>query len=427
MKKILQYILRIMARLLIWRYKPIVIGITGSIGKTTTKDAIADVLSIKYRVRKSKKNYNNEIGLPLAIFGEQSPGKSFIGWMCVGFSWVRQIIFDAHHPEVLVLEMGVDRPGDMEYLLSIVQPAIGVITGVFSSHLEYFGNIRSIAREKGKLIHMLSKNGVAVLNADNSYTVSMLKKTKARTITYGFDKKSNMRGFNEVLEKSADNIEGIRFKIEFEGKVLPVRLKNIIAYHHVYAVLAAFSVASVLKINMVEAVQKMESFTLPKGRFQFISGVNGTRIIDDTYNASPASTVAALEAFEQFSGKKYLVLGDMLELGSEEETGHRSLAEIIIRMKADGVFLVGNRMFFLASELDKKKYPKAHVHLFQDPEQAAKLLLPRLRLGDLILIKGSQGMRMEKAVKILMRDPLIAEKVLCRQDVKWRSIPFALP
>ncbi|MCK4554802.1 hypothetical protein KAU19_07680, partial [Candidatus Parcubacteria bacterium] len=197
MKKIIQLKLKILAKLILAKYKPDVIGITGSVGKTSTKEAIYTVLASKFKVRRNIKNYNNEIGLPLTIIGADSPGRSIIGWYIVFLKALKLILFkDKDYPKILVLEMGVDRPGDMKYLNNIVKCKVGVITSIGPVHLEFFGTINNIQKEKGGLIKNLTKSSWAVLNYDDEKVRQTGNNTEAQILTYGFNEKADVRALS---------------------------------------------------------------------------------------------------------------------------------------------------------------------------------------------------------------------------------------
>jgi len=425
-KKTIEKVLRFMARGILWKYDPIVIGVTGSVGKTTTKDAIAHALFREYRLRKSNKNYNNEIGVPLTILGvETAPGRSVYQWIALSIRWILYMIFPLSYPQVLVLEMAVDRKGDMRYLLSIVQPDISIVTSIASSHLEFFGSVKAIAQEKSQILRHLSSDGWAVINEDNAYCRAMKKKTRAQTVSFGFGEKSDLRAFQEVVIQDEKEVQGMHLKLEYQGKVVPIQLDNIIAQHHLYAVLAAFSVASCMKMNLIDIAQNMKDFSLPPGRLQLLPGQQGSWIVDDSYNASPESMLAALETFSCLSTqRKIVVLGDMLELGEEEEEGHRNLAKSIIEQNVAYVVLMGSRMKFLKDELEKNGYSRNQLFLFSSPVQAGQKVRALLKRGDYVLIKGSQGARMEKVVEQVVEDTSQASNFLCRQDARWKEIPF---
>lgn len=426
--KYLEKMLRGMAVLVLKKYKPLIVGITGSVGKTSAKEAIYLVLSSKYRVRKNEKNYNNEIGIPLTIIGAESGNRSIFKWLKIIFKWISLIIFPYKYPEILVLEMGVDRPGDMKYLSSFIPLDSAVMTNVSSSHLEYFRNIEHIAKEKGKIIESLSENGTAILNIDDERAMSRKGKTKAKVLTFGFSEKAQVRAREISFGFKEDIKEGINFKLDYKGKIIPVRLRHIYATHQIYAALAAAAVGITYKVNLIDIASALENYFSPAGRMNLIPGINGSYIFDDSYNASPASTEAALEVVSEFPAKrKIAVLGDMLELGREMEDGYRKVAQKIFDLKIDSFFGIGERMEMAVKELMKLGYPAKNIYYFENHELAVTKLKSEMRLGDLILVKGSQGMRMEKIVEEIMAQPGKASEWLCRQNKEWKEKPYVKP
>lgn len=425
MKKILQFILKSMAQAVLWRYRPEVVGITGSIGKTSTKEAVYAVLQGKFHVRRSSKNYNNELGVPLTILGVDSPGKSISGWIKVLVSWLKLLLKKSKdYPTVLVLEMGVDRPGDMKYLLSIVRPQIGIVTSVGSSHLEFFSKPENIQKEKQVLVEELDKESLAVLNYDNELTKEMAGAVKCQVTTYGLNEAADLKAqeinFNFHQLGDSENLLGLSFKLNYKGAIVPVFMPQVIGYPALYAALAASAVALRYSINLVDIAQALSQFSLPAGRLNLILGRNNSKIIDDTYNSSPESTLAALSLLKEIRlarGKKIAVLGDMLELGSATESGHNEVGkeaaqtvDILVAVGEKGK-LIGEAA--TASGLKNVVYMK-------DSLEAAEKILPLVDENDLILVKGSQGARMEKVVKVLMAEPEKAGELLVRQDKKWQ-------
>lgn len=427
-RNILQKILRTMAQTVIRKYKPLIVGITGSVGKSSTKDAVALVLSSEYRVWKSEGNYNNELGVPLTIIGARSGGRSLLRWMGVFFRWLFLLVWPVKYPEVLVLELGIDRPGDMEYLLSFVPVTVGIATNISSSHIAYFGSIGNIAREKGKLISSLSESGFAILNADDPRTLKMRERTEAKVITYGFDEKADVRADNLLFHRDAKRVEGFSFKLNFEGKTIPLRLPKLVARHHIPAALAAAGVGLALKLNLVEIAEALEDFEPLPGRLRLLPGNNDTILLDDTYNASPASTRAAFSVMqEMIAPRKVVVLGDMLELGPESNREHAALANALQESGAHVVVLVGQHMRSLHEALLEDGFSRKQLLWMPDPLSALQSLLQITREGDLILVKGSRGMRMEIVVEQLLTDPALAKELLCCQSHEWRSKPFSPP
>lgn len=426
--KILQSVLRLLAKAVLWRRKPRIVGVTGSVGKSSAKEAIFAVLSSKFRVRRNEKNYNNEIGLPLTIIGAKSGGRSLLGWIKVFFRWLWALLGAEKYPEILILEMGVDRPGDMDYLLSFIRPETGVMTNISSSHIEYFKTLDNIAREKGKLIEALPKEGAAILNNDDDLVLGLREKAQAPVFTFGFGEFADVSASN-VAPIYENNVPcGITFKLSYEGSILPMRLPGIIAPHLVYAALAAVAVGLQFKLHLVEIAEALKNFRSLPGRMGLVEGIKNSLIIDDSYNASPASTISALEVMENFEvQRKIAVLGDMLELGEESEEDHEKVAAKVFAMKADKFLAVGDRMAAAAGKMRPRGFSEENVLLFPDPESAGRALQNIIRPGDVVLVKGSQGMRMEKIVEEVMREPQKAGELLCRQSSEWLKKPFIKP
>ncbi len=431
---ILERILRFMAAEVLKKYKPKIIGITGSIGKTSTKEAVFSVLSGHFNVRKNEKNYNNEIGLPLTIIGAESGGHSIFRWSLVFFKWLGIIIWPIKYPEILVLEMGADRPGDIRYLTGFIRPNIGILTDISSSHLEFFKTIEAVAKEKTILLQSISEDGLAVMNIDNPRIMKIKQQLKhyeigAKIMSFGIKENADLQAedisFNyaNVGEGSGNKeLKGLSFKLNYEGAHIPFRLNNILARHNIYAALSAIAVGLRFGLNLVEIGEGIENFSLPSGRMNLIRGIKNSYLIDDTYNASPASTIAALDLLgEVKGGRKIAVLGDMLELGPDTENGHKEVAKKFLEIKGDIFIAVGRRMHFAAQELERHNFGKDRLFIFKNPMEAGKKLEGMLMEGDFILVKGSQGMRMEKVVEEVMVEPLRAKDLLCRQNNEWRK------
>jgi UDP-N-acetylmuramoyl-tripeptide--D-alanyl-D-alanine ligase len=427
-KRILENILRMMARVLLRKYRPLVVGITGSVGKSSTKEAVGLVLARRYSVQVAEGNYNNEIGIPLSVMGAKSGGRSVWRWALVFVRWFGYVVLPLRYPEVLVLEMGIDHPGDMEYLLSFVPVDIGIFTQVSGSHAAHFGSLANIAREKGKLITGLPASGFAILNADDERVMRFQEKTKAKTITFGFGDKADVRAEHVVLEPEARLVKGITFKMNYRGKSLPVRLPKIVAAHHVSAALAAAAVGIALKINPVEIVDALASFEPLPGRMRLLPGVRGSILLDDTYNASPTSTTAALTVLQALRAeRKIVVLGDMLELGNEADMRHRELFPWVERSGAERIVLVGQHMRALCRTLIEAGWSEEQVFWFEQSDMAAAFVVTLVQDGDLVLIKGSRGIRMEWVSEKLLFDPNEAKNFLCCQSSEWRNHPFVPP
>jgi len=435
MKSILQKFLAFAARAVIRRYNPKIIGITGSVGKTSTKDAIYTVLKKKYRVRKSEKSLNTEIGLPLTVLDARNHYYNYLGWLLELLKILRKIMFGFSCPEILVLEYGIQKPGDMDYLLSLVKPDIGVVTAIgdIPVHVEFFKDPEELIREKTKLIASLSVNGNAVLNHDDYVVYGMRDSTKSHILTFGLEEHADIKITNYKLqtakeELSGDIPEGISFKIEHEGSVVPIRLHDVFGLPQAYGAAAASTVGLIMGMNLVEIAEALSGYVPPPGRLRLLKGIKNSFILDDTYNAAPEAMRSALDSLQEFPGKrKIAVLGDMLEIGRFTEQAHRAIGDQVAGF-ADLLFTVGSRAKFIADEAKSRGIEKNartlkenQVFVFNDPLSAGKALDPLIQEGDLILIKGSQEMRMEKAVEEIMAHPEQASELLVRQDEFWKN------
>ncbi len=424
MKKIIQKILKILAKLILKRYQPKIIAITGSVGKTGTKDAINYILQDNFFVRTNPKNYNNEFGLPLTIIGSMSPGRSFWGWFKIILKAIFLIIIKQKYPEILILEMGIDRPNDMDYLTSIVKPDIAVVTAVSHSHFEFFSSLEDIKEEKQKLVENTKNNGLVILNQDDSLVLSMKDVSSTQTLTYGFNEDSDLKVF-DLIFRSLENenyFGGLHIKLNYKGSVVPMQLNKTLNESGLYAIIAAILVALNLDLNLVTIIEKFKNFSLPAGRMNYLKGINDSHIIDDSYNASPASVCLALKTFNKlkFSFKKYVVLGDILEIGDYKKTGFNLIAKEIKNAKIDLVLLKGDLIKDLKQELENIFYPNDKIKLFSSHEDLSEFLKDNLSKNDIVLIKGSQGARMEKIVKKILKNPLDTSS-LVRQDKEWQE------
>ncbi len=422
MKFFLQRILTVLARRTLWRYRPFIVGVTGSVGKTSAKEAIFAVLSQKYRVRKSEKNYNTEIGVPLTILGIPHYGKNIIGWSkAIAGSVVRLIRRDPNYPDFLVLEMGADHPGDIAQLVRLAPPLVGVITaiGEIPVHVEFFSGPKELIEEKAKLIEALPPEGYAVLNFDDSAVAGMKGRSRGHVLSYGFGNAADVR----ILQYRLTS-QGIGFSLQHGERAIYIQLKNTFGEHQAYAAASACAVGLVLNMNLTEIARGLEKYESPPGRLKILRGNKSSLILDDTYNSSPQAVRAALEVLREFPAKRRIaVLGDMLELGSFTEQAHREVGDQVA--KSSDIFIgVGERMKFAIEEsmkpgLNRRALGGHSVSWFSESLAAGKELDRLLRPGDVVLIKGSQSIRMERAVKEVMSEPERAKELLVRQTVDW--------
>jgi len=317
--------------------------------------------------------------------------------------------------------MGADRIGDISYLTSFVKCYIGVVTaiGEIPVHVEFFQSVSQVAREKSNLVRSLDKDGWAVLNFDDERVRIMANQTRARIFSYGFSENVDLRASNFEQYTEDPNEVVMSFKVDYGGNTVPIRLRNILGRQQVYAVLAAVAVGLISKINLVEITQALKDYQPLPGRLRFIKGIKNSLILDDTYNASPSAMLAALDVLRVIPGRKIAALGDMLELGAFTEEAHRQVGAEVAKT-ADMLLAVGERAIFLADEARINGMSADKVSYFASSQGAGRFLQDSIREGDIILVKGSQGVRMEKIVKEIMAEPERAEELLVRQEAEWQ-------
>jgi UDP-N-acetylmuramoyl-tripeptide--D-alanyl-D-alanine ligase len=427
LKTILHSLLKYFSKKIIRKYRPDVIGITGSIGKSSTKEAIAKILETKFNIRKSQKNYNNEVGVPLTIIGiDKTPGRSIFGWIKV-FLKAKNLLFirDKNYPEILVLEMGADKPGDIPYLVDIAPCKVGVLTYISHAHTEAFKTIKKIAQEKRVIISHLQRDGFAVLNFDNELVMQNANTTKAEIVTYGFKDGADFRAtdINIIISEETNWPIGLNFKLNFKGNIVPVFLPDAIAEHVIPSALAALAVGHIFGVNLLDSIQALREFEPLPGHMRIIDGIKNTLLIDDTYNSSPEAAKSALLTLSKIDNhkdsKKIAVLADMLELGPETEDAHREIGFKVAELGIDFLITVGEASKHTARAAREAGLNDNQIASFADSSSAGKFLQEKLNRGDVVLIKGSQGLRMEKIVKEVMAKPLEAENLLVRQTKEW--------
>jgi len=417
LKKVIVFIITFEARLVLKKHKPKIVAVVGSVGKTSTKDAIAVVLGRKFSVRKSQKSYNSEIGTPLVVLGCESGWMSPTAWFLNFLKGLKLIVSKEEYPEWLVLEMGVERPGDMDRLLSWIKPDMTVVTALADvpSHVEFFSGPKELIKEKAKALKNLKKENNAILNSDDEAVFDLKEKTRAKVITFGFGRGADLIASGYVITP-----KGINFKVDFEGNSIPIRVSNAFGKHHVYPVLSALVVGRIVGLNFVEMSDSLVDYQSPPGRLKLLEGVKHSMILDDTYNSSPIALRAALDTLKDIpAARKIVVLGDMLELGRYTIEAHKSMAPDIVQAGVEVVFTVGPRAKFIADSLREGNFPQRNIYEFPTSEKAKKEIEKMIEEGDLILIKGSQSMRMEKIVEEIMAHPEQKEKLLVRQEKEW--------
>lgn len=425
MKSVVVSILTFEASLLLKRAKPKIVAVTGNVGKTSTKDAVYHVLKGKVRSRKSEKSYNSEIGVPLSVLGLENAWSN--PWL-----WIKNIVdgffialFPGKYPEVLILEMGVDRPGDMKRLTSWLKPDVVVLTRLpdVPVHVEYFDSPEAVVAEKLILVDALKNDGVLVYNLDDEKVRQAAGEIRHRGISYARYSEADFKVSQDEVVYENGQPKGLAFKITSAKGEGDFYLEGAVGTAHLYNFAAAAAVGDIFEIEVSEAAAALRDFIPPPGRMRLIEGVKDTMIIDDTYNSSPVAVERALSSLLEIKGfsRKIAVLGDMLELGRYSIEEHKRVGRQAAEC-ADVLITVGVRARSIAEGALEAGMSEKNIIQYEESGIAAKEIEVMIKPGDLILIKGSQGRRMERIVEEIMKEPEAAEKLLVRQSQAWKGI-----
>jgi UDP-N-acetylmuramoyl-tripeptide--D-alanyl-D-alanine ligase len=344
-----------------------VVGITGSSGKTSTKDLITCVLATRFQVTKTEGNLNNHIGLPLTVLRTSSSD------------------------QFGVFELGMNHPGEIAPLAAIAQAQVAVITNIGVAHIEYMGSREAIAKEKGMLAEALPPDGYLVMPAEDDFAASIASRTKADTILAGI-------GQGQVQARDLQQqFNGVRFTIEEHGHGVAAELP-VPGVHMVRNALLAVAVGRIFGLSLEECAAGLRVLRLTKGRLEQKTA-RGIQILDDTYNANPDSVSAALRTLAQMpaTGRRIAVLGVMGELGQESEHGHRQVAQVAVEEGLDGLIGVGAGAEWMTDTADRGGLPM--VRHFRNTDDAVEVLRDVLQAGDVVLVKGSRSARMERVVE----------------------------
>lgn len=412
------------------KHKPFIIAVTGSVGKTTTKDAIYHVLKDSILARKSQKSFNSELGIPLTVLGLNNAWHNPIFWLWNIFRGLLVIILPLPYPKLLVLEVGADHPGDIKRVATWIHPDVAVVTRLpdHPVHVEYFDSPEEVKREKAELVRALKEHGVFIANVDDPAVIKLKELTVARLLTYGFGEEAQVRGgYVNVDYEEKDGLtvpSGMIFRVDWQGNSVPVRLPGVLGTQPCVAALAALAVGAAYGESLLRMSEAFATFEASPGRMHIISGKNRSTIIDDSYNSSPVAAEAALETLKSIDGvRKIAMLGDMLELGVYEEEEHLRIGRIAGRF-VNELIVVGRRAQWIGEAAKKEGLTESRVHFFATSLEAGAWMSTQVQVGDVVLVKGSQGsgknlVRMERAVKLLMAHPEDAAKLLVRQESTW--------
>lgn len=351
-----------------------VVGITGSVGKTTTKDMIAAVLSARFKTLKTEGNLNNEIGLPLMLTRLDSS------------------------VQVAVLEMGMSGYGEIDLLARLAQPHIGVITNIGESHLEMLGSREGIAGAKCELLPHLPTAGTAVVNGDEPLLEPYLQRLHCKVITFGFSPTATIR-CTAITQRDHSK----QVVVEQDGYPLLRVTPPLPGRHNIYNLMATVAVARLLDLSNEEIITGFVGIQLSGMRLEVSQTATGINVINDAYNASPTSMTAAIDVLMEKAGNagKIAVLGDMLELGNLEAEGHGRVGKLVAQQGVNVLLVLGNRAAMIAQGARDAGYPKDQIYICDSHQHAAEIIKQVARAGDWVLLKGSRGMRMEEVQRAL--------------------------
>lgn len=431
MRKILKFTiassLGLIARLVVHRYRPSIVMITGSVGKTSTKDAVAAVLATRFFVRASEKSFNSEFGVPFTILGVGNPWGNPIAWFSVAKNALALLLLPNHYPKMLVLEVGADRPGDLARIVRMAPPDAVIVTRLpeIPVHVEAYASPDDVREEEFSPAHALPASAPLIVSADDFYALDMAVRTPAHVITYGTAGEALVRVSGMDFYEESGKVVGMRAKASMDGEEGELVIQGSVGLTQLLPAAAALAAASAFSIPLQDAIEALKTYEPPPGRGRLLSGKNDSIIIDDSYNASPAAVEEALATLKTFphakrpysaeatKGRRIAVLGDMLELGRYSVMEHERIGKLACAA-ADLVISVGIRARAFCASAESTE-----TMLFDSAHAAAAALPGLLREGDVVLVKGSQSVRTERIVEALLANSADLSR-LVRQEKAWK-------
>ena len=428
------------------RERPLVIAVTGSVGKSTTKQAIGAILMAENPdrpIRVPMDSYNNELGLPLTVFGVSAPGRNPLAWaMLLAKAWLLSVGLMRTGVKIFVLEMGADRPGNIEYLTSIAPPDVAVVTAVASAvdpdlvpvHAANYPNLDALAAEKSWLVKRLKPGGMAILNADDPKVFAMRHLTGERVFTFGEAEGTDIGILaKEILVEEGNDAAtpiGLRTVLELYHRRTDITIEGVYGTSVAYALAAAFCTAYAIDALPEDPGSIATYFTPVKGRARIIPGIKHTTLFDDSYNASPASVIQSLRDLSSVrvhpDQRKIACLGEMRELGERASDMHRRVGAEAAKLGIDVLVCCGIFGPAMAEGALANGLRPDQVKVMKDTPEAGLFLQGIIKPGDIVLAKASQGtletqgVRMERVIKELMAEPLRAPELLVRQGPAWQ-------
>lgn len=410
------------ARAILRKYQPKIVMVTGSVGKTSTKDATATVLRGEFNLRASEKSYNSEFGVPLTIIGAKNPWENPVAWIRVFQEALGLLILPSHYPKLLVLEVGADRPGDLARILRIADPDAVVVTRLpeVPVHVEAYASPQAVRDEEFAPAYALTSGEPLVVCADDPHAIAMAGRLAASVTTFGFADGATVRLTGYAFYEEGDDC-GMEAQLDIAGKNYALRVSGALGRSQLLAPAAAVAVACALGMTPEDAVACANTYCAPAGRGRMFPGKDGSLLIDDSYNASPAAVEEALVSLQLIPNRtrRIAVLGDMLELGRYSIDEHARIGALAAE-KADMVIAVGSRSRAMRDAACAAGMSDEAVLWFGTSAEAAAALSVIVGAGDVVLVKGSQGVRMERVMEVLLANRADAAG-LVRQEKEWKA------
>lgn len=424
-KAVVVKLLTLEAQILLRRHRPKIVAITGSVGKTTTKDAIYSAIkSQMLSARKNEKSYNSEIGVPLTVLGLPNAWNNPIFWLRNLVDGLLTALFTRKYPDVIIVEAGIDRPGDMDKLTAWLKPDIVVLTRfpTVPVHVEFFSSPMAVVEEKMKLVYAMQDQGVVIYNADDTIIVEQIKQVRQKTIGFSRYLEAEHRVVDDQTVYHDDQPVGTEFSLCHQGVERKVRIMGTLGTHYAYSCVAAMAVADELMLSLDEASTSLATTIVAPGRMRLLAGIKGTTLIDDTYNSSPIACEHALQSLSEvkYAKRRIAILGDMMELGKYSTDEHRRIGEMVVP-NVDLLITVGIRARAFAEGALAKGMHESKILQYDDLSKIGRELQPLLKPGDVVLFKASQSVRAEHLVEEVMAEPERAKELLVRQDEAWQS------
>ncbi|MBU6321129.1 MAG: hypothetical protein KGI78_02940 [Patescibacteria group bacterium] len=417
-------LLAVAARAVVRRYRPKVVMVTGSVGKTATKEAVAAALSARYLVRKSEKSFNSEFGVPFTILGVGNPWDNPVAWIVLLRRALALLVLPNHYPNLLVLEVAADHPGDLAKILRIATPDAVVVTRLpeIPVHVEAYAGAAAVREEEFSPALALPAGAPLIVSADDPFALELAAGSAARLSTFGYAAEAGARIEDAGFLLDGEAVVGMRGRLALAGESAEVCVRGAAGETQLLPLAAAAAAAAAFDISLADAVEALASYEPPPGRCRLLAGARGAALIDDTYNSSPAALAEAFATLAAFphASRRVAVLGDMLELGRYSVMEHERMGEKAAAV-ADLLVTVGIRAKGLAAAAIAAGMPESNVRSFDDAHAAAAALPALIGAGDVVLLKGSQGIRLERVARALLADPADRGK-LARQERAWQRI-----